>query len=128
MSTACEPEKTILNERIRTEIETVHAFISAWFRGDVSQSRTTFDEQLSDRLLALTAAGDRLVDQIGAKLERARSEIRAGMGGLSSRLGGSSSVMAAPVTFDNAEIETVSHVRSARWVRLLRRTRQFVAG
>lgn len=39
-----------IDERVRREIETVHAFISAWFRGAVGQSRTAFDEQLADRL------------------------------------------------------------------------------
>ena len=83
--------------------------------------------QLSDRLLTLAASRDRLSKHIGGKLEQARSEIRAGMGGLSSRLGGSSSVLTAPVRFDNAGIETVSHVRAATSVRLLRRMRRLVA-
>ena len=39
-----------IDQRVRREIETVHAFISAWFRGDVGQSKAAFDEQLADRL------------------------------------------------------------------------------
>ena len=84
-------------------------------------------EQLTDRLCTLTDSRDRLSNHIDGKLQEARSEIRVGMGGLSSRLGGSSSVLTNPVRFDNAEIETVSHVRSAASTRLLRRIRQFVA-
>lgn len=39
-----------IDGHVRTEIETVHAFISAWFRGEVGQSKTAFDAQLADRL------------------------------------------------------------------------------
>ena len=83
--------------------------------------------QLSDRMSTLAASRDRLSTHIGEKLEQAQSEIRAGMGGLSSRLGGSSSVLTAPVTFDDASIETVSHVRATTSARLLRRLRRLVA-
>ena len=38
------------DERIRAEIETLHAFISAWLRGEVGQSKAAFDEHLADRL------------------------------------------------------------------------------
>jgi hypothetical protein len=83
--------------------------------------------QLSDRLQTLAATRDRLSKHIGGKLEQARAEIRAAMGGLSGRLGGSSSVLTAPVRFDNAGIKTVSHVRSTTSARLLRRIRRLVA-
>ncbi len=39
-----------IEERIRTEIEIVHGFISAWFRGKIGQSKAAFDAQLADRL------------------------------------------------------------------------------
>jgi polysaccharide pyruvyl transferase WcaK-like protein len=86
------------------------------------------NQQLSDRLLALTVSRDRLAEQIGDVLKQARSEIRASMGGMSSQLGGPSSVLTTPVRFSNAEIDTVSDQRSSSWARLLRRTRNLVAG
>jgi hypothetical protein len=52
---------------------------------------------------------------------------KAGMGVLSSRFGGSPSVLAAPVRFENARIETVSHVRSAGVVGVLRRLKRLLA-
>ncbi len=84
--------------------------------------------QLSDRLVTLAASRDGLSKHISDKLEEARLEIRAAMGGLSRRIGGPSSVLTAPVRFENAEIETVSHVRAAPGVRLLRRLRRLVTG
>ncbi len=84
-------------------------------------------EQLTDRLLALTASQDRVSTLIREKLDQARSEIRVRMGVLNSQLGGSSSVLTTPVRFDNGKIETVSHVRAATPVRLLRRVKRMVA-
>jgi len=39
-----------LGERLRREVDDVHAFTAAWFRGDVKIDRNTFDTRLGDRL------------------------------------------------------------------------------
>jgi polysaccharide pyruvyl transferase WcaK-like protein len=83
--------------------------------------------QLSDRLGTLADSRDRLSRHIGGKLSQARAEISASMSGLSSRLGGPASVLTAPVKFDNATIETVSHIRAAPSVRLWRGMKRLVA-
>ena len=86
-------------------------------------------EQLCDRLLALTADRPQLAEQISDMVIQARSEIRVCMGGMSTQLGGPSSVLADPVRFNNATIDTVSkRRRSGGWARLLRRTRKLIAG
>lgn len=40
----------MMNERLRSEIEHVHAFIAAWFRGEVAQDDALFNAQLAARL------------------------------------------------------------------------------
>lgn len=39
-----------LADHLRGEVEMVHDFIAAWFRGDVAPSAQAFDAQLTDRL------------------------------------------------------------------------------
>jgi hypothetical protein len=53
--------------------------------------------------------------------------ISAEMGSLSSQFGGSPDALASPVRFDNAVIDTVSHVRLASHMRLLRRMKRLIA-
>lgn len=40
----------LTQDRMRLEIETLHDFIAAWFRGDVEQSDVVFDNGLGSRL------------------------------------------------------------------------------
>lgn len=37
-------------DRFRREIEEVHAFIAAWFRGDIEQTEDAFESELAGRL------------------------------------------------------------------------------
>lgn len=37
-------------EKLRAEIEDVHAFIAAWFRGDVARDDALYDAELADRV------------------------------------------------------------------------------
>ncbi len=39
-----------LELQLRSEVEAVHAFIAAWFRGEVSQEQGAFDTHLANRL------------------------------------------------------------------------------
>lgn len=39
-------------EKLRTEIEDVHEFIAAWFRGDVARDDALYDAKLADRVAA----------------------------------------------------------------------------
>jgi hypothetical protein len=39
-----------LADRVRSEIEAVHAFISSWFRGELPQSDGLFDEEFAARM------------------------------------------------------------------------------
>lgn len=45
---ACDD--TGLQQAVRAEIEAVHDFLTAWFRGDIADDRETFDDQLTARL------------------------------------------------------------------------------
>ena len=38
-----------LEEKLRKEVEAVHNFIAAWFRGDVAHDQKLFNERLADR-------------------------------------------------------------------------------
>jgi hypothetical protein len=77
--------------------------------------------ELGARLASLTASRERLVEQIRGKLETSRSEIRSGMGWLSGRLGGPSTVLEGPIRIDDAGIETVPLPPASRTARLRRR-------
>ena len=50
----CDPDQRSrladLDQRLRAEVETVHTFISAWFRGEVERSDRLFQQQLAGRL------------------------------------------------------------------------------
>ena len=52
-------------DRLRSEIEDVHAFISAWFRGDITRDEAAFDARLAQRRIGgqIEKASD-LSDQI----------------------------------------------------------------
>ncbi len=43
-------ENAALEERLRREVEDLHAFIAAWFRGEVDNDQSTFDTGLGNRL------------------------------------------------------------------------------
>jgi hypothetical protein len=83
--------------------------------------------QLRDRLAFLALSREHVGDQIERLVSRARQQIRISMGRLSSRLGGPSSVLAAPVQYANEPIATVAQVRSPVSVRVFRRIRRLVA-
>ncbi len=76
--------------------------------------------QLLERIAALASSRDRCSKKIIAKLEDARSEIRKNMNALSRQLGRPSSVLTTPVRFENAMIETDSHIRLSKGMRLIR--------
>lgn len=50
--TAPLPPDQHLETLLRSEVETLHDFISAWIRGDVGRSNALFDERLGGRLSA----------------------------------------------------------------------------
>jgi hypothetical protein len=85
-------------------------------------------EQLCDRLLALTADRPQLAKQISDMVIQSRAEIRVRMGEMSSQLGGPASVLADPVRFSSAAIDTVTGGRRSRgWARLLHKTKKLIA-
>ena len=48
----CQKSRTVIamSDHFRREIERVHAFIAAWFRGDVARDDALFDSQLATRM------------------------------------------------------------------------------
>lgn len=69
----------MMSVRLRSEIEHVHAFISAWFRGEVTRDAALFDAQLAARLDSALVN----IQPSGQALTRAElvNGIRSGYGG-----------------------------------------------
>jgi polysaccharide pyruvyl transferase WcaK-like protein len=83
-------------------------------------------DQLTERLVGLTSARERLATQISNRLLKARECILENMGRLSVALGGPSRVLTSSVRFESTEIKTHSHVRSTTGARVLRCAKRFV--
>lgn len=45
-----DPDETALAAMLRAEVEALHDFLAAWFRGEVAQDRALFDAELAAHL------------------------------------------------------------------------------